>query len=206
MPIYKYKEGDHSGGFIGLRVAVMVDNKRMQKYFSLIVNGFRVSVAEEKRIEEKAMQLEGSWKYQQQSSIIKRHNEAKEQVSSVYSTGVRGIRMKFIISKKMRSGELRAYYTPVFIVSGSNNNKKFGKSFNIITQGYQSAWTYAVLYYAINKNLTEPSNLLQRLPPVEKFMVIIKEMHKSGHKVPKRRLPVELWNNNQVRAALGNMA
>jgi hypothetical protein len=136
---------------------------------------------------------------------MKRHNQAQDKVSSVYSTGVRGIRMKFIIEKRTRAGELRTYYTPVFIVYGSNNNKRFCKNFNIITQGYQSAWAYAVLYYAINKNLTDPNSLLERLPPVEKFMIIIKDMHKSGHKVPKRRLPVELWNNSQVRTALGGM-
>lgn len=205
MPIYRYNEGEHGGGFIGLRVAVFVNKELKQKYFSFIVDGSQVSLDEEKWIEEKAIQLEDSWKYQQKASAEKRHNQAQEQVSSIYSTGVRGIRMKFISIKRKRAGELKTYYTPVFIVSGSNNNKIFGKSFNIITQGYQSAWTYAVLYYAINKNLTDPNSLLERLPPVEKFMIIIKTMHSSGHQIPKKRLPVELWNNSQVRAALGNI-
>ena len=136
----------------------------------------------------------------------KRLNKAEDHAPSIYSTGVRGIKMKFITEKRIRAGELRTYYTPVFIVSGSNDNKRFGKKFNILTQGYQSAWSYAVLYYAMNKDLTDPNNVLERLPPVEKFMIIIKEMRKTGHKVPKRRLPVELWNNSQVRMALGKMA
>jgi hypothetical protein len=205
MAIYKYNEGEHGGGFIGLRVAVMVNKKLKQKHFSFIVGSSWVSLDEEKALEEKAKQLEDSWKYQQQSASEKRHNQAQERQSSVYSTGVRGIKMKFITMNRTRAGELRTYYTPAFIVSGSNNNKRFTKSFNIITQGYQSAWTYAVLYYAMNKNLNEPGDLLKRLPPVEKFMIIIKAMHKSGHKVPKRRLPEELWNNSQVRMALGKM-
>jgi hypothetical protein len=183
----------------------MIGTQPMQKHFSFTINGSPISSFEEKRIKEKAIQLEERWKYQQKAAIEKRLNQAKEQISSIYSTGVKGIRMKFIIYKRTRAGDLRTYYTPSFIVTGSNNNKKFGKKFNILTQGYQSAWTYAVLYYALNKNLTDPGNLLERLPPVEKFMIIIKEMQKSGHKVPKRRLPVELWNNSQVRTVLGDI-
>lgn len=41
---------------------------------------------------------------------------------------------------------------------------------------------------------------------VEKFMIIAKDMLKQGHKVPKRRLPVELWSNSQVTTALMDMA
>ena len=206
MPIYRYNEGEHGGGFIGLRVAVLVNKELKQKYFSFTVEGSPVSLDEEKTLEEKAKQLEDSWKYQQKSASEKRLNKAEEHAPSIYSTGVRGIKMKFITEKRIRAGELRTYYTPVFIVSGSNDNKRFGKKFNILTQGYQSAWSYAVLYYAMNKDLTDPNNVLERLPPVEKFMIIIKEMRKTGHKVPKRRLPVELWNNSQVRMALGKMA
>lgn len=204
MPIYRYEDGDHSGGFIGLRVAVMVDKELRQKYYSLVVDGAPVSIDEEKRIEEKARQLDDSWKYQQASAIEKRKNQAKDQNSSVYSTGVRGIRMKFVVAKKFRAGELKSYYTPMFVVEGSNNNKRFGKNFNIITQGYQIAWTSAVLYYAMNKNLTNPDDLIKRYPPVEKFMIIMKKMHKAGHAIPKRRLPVELWSNSLVKTALGN--
>lgn len=206
MAIYRYKEGEHAGGFIGLRVAVMVDTYRMQKYFSLTINGFPVSLLEEKIIEEKAIQLEARWKYQQKAAAEKHKNQSKEQRPSIYSTGVRGIKMKFIEEKRIRAGEQRTYYTPAFIVTGSNNNKRFGKHFNIITQGYQSAWTNAVLYYAINKDLNDPDDLLKRLPPVEKFMIIVKEMYRAGHKVPKKRLPVELWNNKEVSKVLRDMA
>ncbi len=206
MPIYRYNEGEHGGGFIGLRVAVMVDSEPKQKHFSFVADGTPIPLSEEQRLKGIAKELNESWMHQQKSAIEKRHNQAKEQVFSIYSTGVRGIRMKFIVEKKIRAGELRTYYTPVFIVSGSNNNKKFSKSFNILTHGYTSAWVSAVLCYAINKNLTDPNNLLDRIPPVEKFMIIIKSMHKTGHKIPRRRFPVELWNNSQVRTALGNMA
>lgn len=206
MPIYRYKEGEHGGGFIGLRVAVLVNKELKQKYFHFTVDGLSVSLDEEKALEERAKHLEDSWKYQQQAASEKRINQALEQFSSVYGTGVRGIKMKFIARKKTRAGEQRTYYTPAFIVSGSNDNIRFCKSFNILTQGYQTAWTHAVLYYAINKSLSEPGDLLKRLPPVEKFMIIVKAMHRAGHKVPKRRLPVELWNNSQVRMALEDMA
>lgn len=204
MPVYRYNKGEHNGGFVGLRVAVMVNKELKQKYFSFRVDGTRVSLDDEKKLEEQAKQLEDSWKYQQKPAIEKRLNEADECTTSIYSTGIRGIRMKFITEKRIRAGELRTYYTPVFIVSGSNNNKKFGKKFNILTQGYQPAWMYAVLYYAMNKNLSDPGKLIERLPPVEKFMIIVGHMLKLGHKVPKRRLPIELWNNSQVRVALGN--
>ncbi len=113
MPIYKYENGDHSGGFIGLRVAVMIDKELRQKYFSFLVDGFPISADKEKKIQEKARQLDDSWKYQQMSAIEKRKNQAKSQISSVYSTGVRGIRMKFVVDKKFRAGEINKLWTKV---------------------------------------------------------------------------------------------
>ena len=203
MPIYKYEEGEHGSGFIGLRVAVMVNNELKQKYFSFLVRGKNISAAQEEHIKKQALELDERWQFSKRAAQEKRLNQAKEHKSSVYATGVRGIRMKFIIEKKIRAGERRTYFTPKFIVTGSNDNIKFGKNFNILTQGYNNAWTNAVLYYAMNKNLTNPDALLERVPPVEKFMIIIKYMNKLGYKVPKKRLPVELWNNSQVKAVLG---
>lgn len=63
MAIYRYNECEHGGGFIGLRVVVIVGAQSMQKYFSFTVDNLPVSASEEeeKIIEEKAIQLEASY-------------------------------------------------------------------------------------------------------------------------------------------------
>jgi hypothetical protein len=205
MPVYQYNKGDHPAGFIGLRVAVMVNGDHKQKYFNFKVpysSHTYYSLKERDEMRAKAKALEESWQHQRKATATTREAKAEEVRPSLYSTGVRGIKMKFCRIKKQRAGEARIYYTPVFVVSGSTDKGRFHKDFNILTQGYQKAWISAVLYYFVKKNIDPNSPILKRLPPVEKFMVIFADQLKKGNPIPKHRLPTELWNNSLVRPAL----
>jgi hypothetical protein len=205
MTVYQYNEGDHPAGFIGLRVAVMVNGNHKQKYFNFAIRGTNYtfhSLEERNEMLLKAKALDQTWLYQKEAQATTREGKAKERRPTLYSTGVSGIKMKFVKTKRQRKSGERIYYTPSFVVAGSNNSRKFGKNFNILTQGYQKAWISAVLYYMINKNLTPAKDITKRLPPVEKFMVIFIEEHKNGGEIPKHRLPPELWDNTQVQQAL----
>ena len=116
----------------------------------------------------------------------------KRRVSSAYTTGVSGIKMKFISTSKSKLDNNKRYYTPYFLVSGSTNGKRFIKPFNIIRFGYDMAWLKAVSYYAEQKRLSNFDHLLKRKPPVEQFYVIYNHQRSLGHDIPLRRLPTEL--------------
>ncbi len=175
MPVYTYKEGQHSSGFVGIRVVVGGVKKQKQKHYSFK----KASPKKQKILEERAKKLEVKWQQLQQKSC--------------YSTGVRGIRMNFIIIRKVIANKERNYYTPVFAVSGQSDGKNFCKRFNIIKHGYKQAWENAVRYYANKKGFSDYDNLTEPLPPMKNFLNIVKIMHRTGgHKVPDKRLPLEL--------------
>jgi len=64
MSVFLYDEGDHGGGFVGARVAVMVGSKHRQKYFSFRCKssptGF-VSFAKEEELKREAYALNEQW-------------------------------------------------------------------------------------------------------------------------------------------------
>jgi len=193
MTVREYKPGEHKASFIGLRVVVKVGSEYRQKYFN-----FRKVETEEERekMRAEAKQLNSIWNMERTLVQSKKEMECREKrrVSSAYTTGVSGVKMKFITNSKNRSG-VKKYYTPSFLVSGSNQGEKFIKTFNIITQGYDMAWYKAITYYAEQKRLANYSHLLERKPPVEQFYVIYKYQRSQGHDIPAHRLPTELDPN-----------
>ncbi len=199
MPIYRYEQNEHPAGFIGLRVAVSVSGELKQKYYSFTRNGQRFSQQEIDVLEEDAKALEMEWKQDQNKKNGQLFKLCKEQGKSpLYSTGVRGIKMKFNIKRKSAKGKTKSYYTPMFIVSGSNNGKRFQKNFNIITLGYDQAWAHAIFFYITRKGFDNPDQLMKRQPPVEKFAVIYTFLTNQKHQIPRERLPIEIWNNKSL--------
>ena len=192
MSIYEYKQGDHKAGFIGWRVAVLVGDKYKQKYFNTrgITNQFELDV-----FEKQAQQLNAEWNFERKLISNQKKLECKEVrnfASSIFNTGVSGIKMKFRIDSKFRAGEKRKYYAPIFVVAGSTDKKRFFRVFNILKLGYDWAWMNAVQFYAEQKNMNHFSHLLERKPPVEKFIVIRRFVNSQGHDIPIARLPNEL--------------
>ena len=113
--IKTYQQGEHKSGFVGIRVAVMVDGKARQKYFS-----FKASNKKEDEILSDAKLLHSQWLMEKNLAGSKRKVASKElrRVSSPFSTGTRGI--KFRIS----------YNTCYFYVQGVSNNIRFNKMLN----------------------------------------------------------------------------
>ena len=199
MSIYKYKEGDHKSGFIGFRVAVKVGDDYRQKYFNLRKATQKSEIIE---AEKAAKKLNTEWNFERELIANQRKlecKEAKNYASSIYNTGVLGIKMKYSANSKKKVGRKKPkkYYTPVFMVSGSTNSKKYFKQYNILTQGYDWAWMKAVQFYAEEKGIKHFSHLLERKPPVEKFIVIHRYVCGQGHDIPLSRLPNELAEHKE---------
>jgi len=151
-----YERGEHKGGFIGVRVAVMIDGKHKQKYFS-----YKQSDKSEEAIYKEAEQLHKEWLMLKSLANSKNQRESKEmrRITSPYSTGVKGI--KFNISHS------RAY----FFVQGSTDNKLFHKNFSINDFGYDLAWYKAYEYLQTKKGYSLFDNIYKRRPPKEMLLI-----------------------------------
>ncbi len=191
MTIREYKPGEHKAGFKGLRVVVKVGDDYRQKYFA-----FRgiTNKKELNKIKKEAEALNSEWNMERQLIQSKKDLECKEhrRISSAYTTGVSGIKMKFARGKKVRAGVTKYYYSPLFIISGSTDGVRFDKNINISKHGFDMAWLKSVMFYADKKGITNYTHLLDRKPPVEQFIVIYKHQKSLGHDIPPHRIPKEI--------------
>ncbi len=188
MPIYENEKGTQ------IRVAVSVGGKLRQKYFHP-----KTPEALDKD-RKAANRLETEWKFEANIIASDKKRQRKETATnSAYVTGVKGIKMKFVVdtkhrptqgAKTKRKRKIR-YYTPSFVVSGSQQGKIFCKAFNIKAQGFDMAWFKAVNYLCNMKEIHSMDKLLKKKPPVEQFAVIYKWQCQQGHVIPKKRLPDE---------------
>jgi hypothetical protein len=151
-----YERGEHKGGFIGVRVAVMIDGKHQQKYFS-----YKNLDQSEKSIYKDAEQLHKEWLMLKNLANTKNQRESKElrRVTSPYSTGVKGI--KFNINHKRAS----------FMVQGSTNNVLFHKNFSINDHGYDLAWFKACEFLQSNKDYSIFDDIYKRKPQKEMLLI-----------------------------------
>lgn len=193
MPIYEKDDGSQ------IRVAVSVGGKLRQKYY----HPKTPEMLESDRI--KARAIEAEWKFEANMIAAQRNKErAEKRRGSAYVTGVGGIKMKFLVNTKnrpKRGAKTKrkrkiSYYTPAFVVSGSQNNKLYCKNFNIKTQGFDMAWFNAVNFLCDTKGITSMDHLLKKKPPVEQFRIIIRWQRKLGHDIPEERLPNELLDQD----------
>ncbi len=158
MAIYEYNDGDHGGGFIGLRVAVKVGDIHIQRYYSfrrrasnktglLINRNYRkfVTTEEEKALRKAAKTYEAKLLMKQAKVTQKRKNQATPTSRSTTGTGVRGIIL----------------YQGYLQVQGSHNKKPFYRKFNI-EPDIEKAWEDAVRFYAKSKKLTRWRHLIKR--------------------------------------------
>jgi len=142
----------HPAGFIGYRVAVMIDGKHKQKYFSL-------NRAPKLEQHKKAHKLNARWLQEKERRQTYRDNQAIQSVRSIHGTGVKGIALRYCYSPDKR-GNKKAYKHKRFVVQGSNNLKGFNRGFEVTTQG----WYDAVAYLAKQKQLSRWKHLLKRCP------------------------------------------
>ena len=148
---YYSRANPHKGGFIGFRVAVMVNMRHRQRYFSTKNPGdydhqFKL-----------AHKLNEKWLEEKEKADRKRSNAAIPTIRNKYSTGVRGVSIKYTYSRD-RKGNRQAYRHLKLVVQGSHNCVLFKKDFPPTQQG----WIDAVTYLAKKKHLTRWRHLLDR--------------------------------------------
>lgn len=162
-----YNRGEHKGGFIGVRIAVMIGGKHRQKYFS-----YKNIDKSEEAIYKDAEQLHREWLMLKNlaSTEIQRESKELRRVTSPYSTGVKGI--KFSISHR------RAY----FFVQGSTDNKLFYKNFSINDYGYDLAWYKACEYLQTKKDYSIFDNIYKRKPQKEMLLITFRHLFFTTNK------------------------
>jgi len=162
-----YNRGEHKGGFIGVRTAVMIGGKHKQKYFS-----YKNSDKSEEAIYKEAEQLHRERLMLKNLARSETQRESKElrRVTSPYSTGVKGI--KFSISHS------RAY----FFVQGSTDNKLFYKNFSINDHGYDLAWYKACEFLQSKKDYSVFDNIYKRKPPKEMLLITFRHLFFTTNK------------------------
>jgi len=160
--IKTYRQGEHKGGFIGVRVAVMVNGKAKQKYFS-----FKASDKKEDQILSDAKQLHAQWLMEKSLASSKRDIASKElrRVSSPFSTGIKGI--KFRISHK----------TCYFFVQGVTNHTRFNRNFSINIHGYDMAWFKACEYLQKNKDYALFDSIYKKKPAEERLLIAYRNLY-----------------------------
>ena len=162
-----YNRGEHKGGFIGVRVAVMIGGKHKQKYFS-----YKNSNKPEEDVYKEAEQLHKEWLMLKSLTNTENLRESKElrRVTSPFSTGVKGI--KFSISHR------RAY----FFVQGSTDNILFHKNFSINDYGYDLAWYKACEYLQSKKDYSLFDNIYKRKPQKEMLLIAFRHLSFNTNK------------------------
>lgn len=184
MAIYHYDGTQKTPkNYVGYRVAVCVNGKLRQKWY-------KNTTEKPKEAEE----LDRLWRFEQQLHRDTKKRERKERVSnSPYVTGVAGIKMKFISNgKRIVAGKVKRYFTPAFVVSGSSNNERFLKTFNIKTLGYDMAWFKACQFAEEKYGANLLDKMLRKKPPVEQFHIIYRWQTQGGKKILPSSLPDEL--------------
>jgi len=160
--IKTYRQGDHKSGFIGVRVAVMVNGKAKQKYFS-----FKSIDKKEAEILSDAQQLHAQWLMEKNLAISKRQVASKElrRVSSPFSTGTKGI--KFRIS----------HNTCYFYVQGMTNHIRFNQNVSINVHGYNIAWFKACEFLQQNKSYAIFDSIYKNKPAEERLLIAFRYLY-----------------------------
>ncbi len=209
MPIYYY-DGEQKSppNYVGVRVAVMVNSKLRQKWYTFRRAGGFIPEEEQEKIKKEAQELEKEWMLEKNLHYSIRVREAKEEPrNSAYVTGVAGIKMRYVKQTKKRYSKAKkpgrkkllkyVFYTPCIIVNSSYRKKKFIKQFNVLTRGHDMAWYAAVKYLAEQKEIGNFDHLLARKPPVEQWRIIRDWQNKNGYEIAENRLPKELQNQQE---------
>lgn len=155
MPIYEITE---PGGARRLRVAVGIDGKLKQKYFTLSNKRKKITEEEEEKVIKKAQRLNEQWEAEKQKAAKERATRATttKRGRSIYDTGVRGLKMVWVAKK--RPGN--THYRPAFRVHVSEGHTQQG----VLTIGHKKAWKQAVRKYCELKGIRKNAHLFDRMP------------------------------------------
>ncbi len=162
--IKTYQKGEHKGGFIGTRVAVSVDGKVIQKYFS--VRNYKNNNLNKDTLLKDAhfFHNELIMKKNLARSSYEKASKELRRTTSPFSTGVKGI--KFTL----------AYGNSYFYVQGSTNNIGFHKHFNINSLGYDFAWFKAFEFLQKNKDYSIFDTIYKKKPAKEMLLIAFRHL------------------------------
>lgn len=184
MTVIFYDEGDHDAGFVGFRVATTIghDEDYRQEYFSLKDYSHDTAY-------KLAHAQDAKWRVQAED--IKRENKLKRRRKNWgKSIIVEGLRAYINTETKIRGGEKRAYFSPMFAVK----NPGYGKgNFNFRTNshGYKKAYELAVKKYSKihNLGLQDELDLLEMIPCETLFSVyLLNKMQERGININKEEI------------------
>lgn len=179
MALFEYKEGQHPGGFVGLRVVCTVGKDYRQKYFSFR----KANGTEQAKLKIEATALEAKWA-KEAAKVRKenRFNGDHPNVSALHATGFTGLRLVILCEKKQRLDGIKKYYAPAFVARGSGGEK----SFRIGKHGYEKAWSEAVKHLSSNNDLPRglKSKMIDAIPERDRFKKVRVAMNKKDHEIP----------------------
>lgn len=177
MSVYEYDGKTKVGpsGFVGLRLTVMVDGKRVQEYYSFKTgkgNGEMLPPESIAEIRERVERRHEDLMVQKERAKSRRALLARQGTCDpLHSTGVKGIILTLQV--KQRNG--KTWYTPMFQVNVAEGHgsiyikKPYRRHFSF-------AWKNAVERYAELKHLDSYDHLLKRRPvhPVSRIDLLHK--------------------------------
>lgn len=184
MAVIFYDEGEHAAGFIGFRVATTIgsDDEYRQKYYSL--NNYSYAAAEKLAHAQDAI-----WRAEAEeiNRFNKLHQRKKHWGKNII---VEGLRAYIGVESKVRKGEKKWYFYPIFLVTKPG----YGKgdiSYRTSVHGYKKAYQLAVTEYCRIHDLktADRKRLLEMIPCETIFSeYLLEKVKERGHKICKPAL------------------
>lgn len=178
MAIIKYREGEHPGGFVGLRVVTTLGSNTLyrQRYYPF-------NEYSEEAAWIKAEALNKRWREQANEAAQTRMLQAH--AFSGVGWIARGFRGSIRCEKKWRGGEHRRYYSPGFLVDGV---PALGLPHRFFSINHPAGVTIADVFeealycYAVRRELTRDMihEVKQRALPPEIFIMLAKNYENQG--------------------------
>ena len=187
MGIRVYEVGEHPAGFVGIRISRKVGVDNRQNYLSYKASGKVVTKKEKERLMKKAQQLFRGW--DKEAVVISKENSIKKRIESnhpnikrVHATGYTGLRCVILCERKMRGGELRAYYSPAIVVRLGRRER----AFRLSKYDVNTAWKDAVAQYGKHYKIDDADlkRIIKDCPDKGQFRKIRTSMNKQGHEIP----------------------
>lgn len=188
MGLMIYGSGDHGAGFIGVRIAKMIDCEHRQKYFNFRNAEGHASKKEQKEIIKKAQKLLDQWENEHVRLLRAQKVGTLSTGRRVSSTlGARGITASFSTSINQQG---KKYYHPTITVRGGNI--KYKSTFFIRTQGYDEAYKQALKDYVARHSLSpyHKKKLQKYSEPHKAFENVRLRVNKKGYNITTEQMIV----------------
>lgn len=174
MAVFEYNHGEHGGGFIGLRVAVMVDRKLRQKYFSYVekqASKYEATVFKSESelglLLKDANKLNKQWRKEKEKKKKIRHTFGPSLgacINPQWSTGIRGLTCRYKITDNRT--EIKKLVFCISIFSTNDSGERMQVTRNISNERTISAvWRQLGRQLALSRDLKRmPYRWMKAIP------------------------------------------